>query len=166
MKKTLSVILILTLVFILSSCTKKTDLPTTTVRFYYKSTSVEHGTENGVITWEDRVIPGVNNDTVSIIRTYLEGSKKAGCIMPFPGGTRLKVYDQTQTKAVVLLSTEAAMQTDAQFTVASICLARTIMDITNVQSVEVCVDAGGGSEQKSIIITPDNFDLYDSSEDS
>ncbi len=161
MKKCFCAFLIGILLLLCCSCTGKSELATSTVRFYYRSVSIEHGNENSVITWEDREIVGTNTDTATIIRTYLDGSKKSGCVMPFPGGTRLKEYNQSESVAQILLSAEATMQTDAEFTVASICLAKTVMQISNVQSVQIRVDAGQEKDQRDITITADNFALYD-----
>lgn len=165
MKKMILTFLSVLLCFACSSCSSKQQLPTTTVRFYYKAVSVEHGAENGVITWEDRELTGINKEASSIVEIYLNGSKKSSCIMPFPGGTKLNQYEQDKDSANVLLSTEATMLSDAEFTVASVCLARTVIEFTGVESVKISVSSTQEDDIKSITITPNSFVLYDFSTD-
>lgn len=161
MKRTVAIFLTVLIMLILCSCTGKQELPTTTVRFYYKAISIEHGSETGVITWEDREILQPLDDSKAIVELYLNGSKKSTCIMPFPNGTSLRQYEESKEKASILLSVEASLLTGAEFTIASVCLARTVIELTGVQSVQISVESNQQTTQHSVTITPDNFVLFD-----
>ena len=166
MKKLIAFFLVLWTLMILSSCSDNQNLPTTSIRFYYKTVSVNHGSETGVITWEDREISIAISEPASILSLYLNGSQKKGCVMPFPSGTSIREYDQTASKATILLSAEATLLSGAEFTLASVCLARTTIELTGCQSVQISVNDANENQVHNITVIPDNFTLFDYWENS
>lgn len=166
MKRIIAFFLSLWILVLFTACSNDQNLPTTTVRFYYKTVSVAHGSETGVITWEDRDISVAMKEPASILSLYLNGSQKKDCVMPFPNGTSIRQYDQATSKATILLSVEATLLSGAEFTLASVCLARTTIELTGCQSVQISVNDASENQVHNITVTSDNFTLFDYWENS
>lgn len=164
MKRIIAILLVMFLLLMCCSCSKRQHLPLSEVRFYYKAEPVEHGNGASIIAYEDRQVYRTADDVASLIEQYLQGSKKNYCKMPFPAGTTLVQYDQNKTNALIQLSAHAALLSGSELMVACVCLGKTIMELTNVTSVQISADGHLLNNQQSITVTPNNFVLFDATD--
>ncbi len=162
MKRRICVIVVCILVFCITACSTETQRVHYSVNFYYRSYPVEFGPDSGVIAVEVRNAKTHANDYGYLLEQYLNGPRVSNCISPFPAGTTLKEFNISESSAKVILSPHLTKLSDSELMIACICLARTLFDLTSVQSVQIGAQNSLLNSQQYITITTDNFELWDS----
>lgn len=128
------------------------------VTFYYcrKPEEYLYFESDGVIASEGRDLTGHNDDLQYLIALYLAGPLDEELISPFPRKTRL-VQAQKDTHSVYIeLSDLGSTMTDAEYSLATACLAKTCMPFAAVD--EVTIRSGA----RTITINAENIILFDS----
>ena len=161
MKKIISIILLLSLLFALPGCSKtNTD---DAVKFYYCSTEDTYGTEQGLFASEMRVLSCDKNDYPAIINAFLNGPKEKECYTPFPGGTVLEDYQFTNGYATIVLSPHMAQQTNANVIVCCACLCMTLFSFPSFQTIEIRIAEKFINGEEKLIFTRNSFQIHDAS---
>lgn len=140
MKKLLCVILVLLAILMCCSCSKQDSADTVTVNFYYIKNEAEFGSDTPVLTKVARDIKAQEYSHTETIRIYLNGPTSYDCISPFPGGTELVDMHVDGTRSYVVLSPHIGTLTSVKQTVACACLARTVLELTQTDSVQIKIE--------------------------
>lgn len=161
MKMIISIILVIVLGVSLVGCNKQDEVMISPVTFYYRTQEVDYYSENGVIATEIIDIKGNVGDYTYILEQYLNGARSSTCTLPFPAGTTLIDCDVSQTLAQVTLSPHLTMLSDSELMIACICLARTLFDVSNVNSVQISAQNSMLNNSPYIAINREDFALWD-----
>lgn len=148
---------------LLTGCTQKSDKQYTSVNFYYRTDPINYESEEGIITVEARRINGPADDYSDLLMQYLNGARKRECISPFPAGTTLEEFSLNDTEAVVVLSSHLSLLTDYELMIACVCLAKTVFDFSDVQSVRISSLNNYLNGEPYIVIDKDSYVMWDHS---
>lgn len=161
MKKIITALFIILAISLLFGCADTNTQVRTTVNFYYKTNPIDHISENGIITIEPRSVRTNALDYQILLEQYLEGAQSGNCISPFPAGTTLKSFSLNETSVSITLSPHLTMLSNADLTIACICIARTIFDLTGVDSVQISAQNNLINGQPDITITKSSIVMED-----
>lgn len=161
MKKIQTTLCIVLMIFILIGCNSNHTSNRTVVNFYYRTEPVQHVSDSGIITVEARSTKASADDYQLLLEQYLNGAQTSGCVSPFPAGTSLKSFSVNDSGASVTLSPHLTLLSNADLSVACICLARTVFDMTGVQSVQISAQNNLLNGEQYITITDSNFVMED-----
>ena len=161
MKKLISSVLIFAAIMLFTGCQNtKTDL-SDTVTFYYIHNEPAYGTLHGimaanVIELDD---PQPNYDV--LLDQYLGGHADEDCISPFPSGTKLENLEIGNEKAQLVLSPHMSALSGADLTVAFACLTRTVIELTDVKTVQIKIMDNQINGSDFVTFTLNSFAQYD-----
>ncbi len=149
-----SACLILLVCFLLSGCHMFGNRIKEPVTFYYIRANYREDLTS-MIAAEEREASGHRKDLSYLMALYLMGPVSEQLSIPLPAGTRIYVDTSSSDSVILNLSDTEKTMTDAQFSLACVCLAQTCMEITDTQ--EVTINSGN----RSATLTPDNIVLSD-----
>ena len=155
MKRLTAFLLVLALLVCLCSCGIGKNRGTDQASFYYCRIDYAYGTEDGIITREQRDITGHAGDLHYLISLYLMGPLDEELASPFPAGTRLLSAKIEEDVLSIQLSGMGKSFTEIQFTLACACLTMTCLELAGVS--QVCITG----EDRSITMNRDDLLLYD-----
>lgn len=147
--------LILAFCLLLSGCSMAGERIKEPVTFYYLQEDYRKDMEQVVVS-EVREASGHRDDISYLLALYSMGPSKEGLQSPLPRNTQIIPIERTADSIVLSLSGNVLTMTDADFTLASACLALTCMNLTNVR--QITVEAG----DKRVTIREDNLLLQNS----
>ena len=120
------------------------------VTFYYIQANYQEEMGN-VIAPEVREAAGHRYDLPYLLALYSMGPSKAGLVSPFPVNTMILPVEHSEDGLVLSILDEIQDMTDAEYTIASACLAMTFLEIIDVEQITViCGD-------RSITLKPDTL---------
>lgn len=161
MKQILSVLLILCLIFALSSCTNNRSNTVNQVTYYYRTAEVEFGPESSMIAAEIRNIKGYTDDYPHLVEQYLYGPVSDDCVSPYPAGITLEELNIDDNKVQIMLSPHLALLSGAELMTACACLAKTLMELTGLKTIQISADSGLLNGMEVITLTEDDFVYWD-----
>lgn len=151
MKRLIGLIMIFCL--LLSGCSVLGERIKEPVTFYYVRDNYQKNMDQ-VIVAEVREAAGHRDDLPYLLALYSMGPSREDSKSPFAKNTRIVPVTRTESSMELSLSDSVLALTEAEFTLASSCIAMTCMELTNVQQVTViCAD-------RRITIKKDNLMLY------
>ena len=156
MKRTICLIILLAL--LLCGCGSSTD----EVDFYYLRTCRTQDDyrayfTEGAIAPEQRDVSGHRNDLDYLLTMYLRGPLDSQLKAPFPAGCTLIDVHLEGRDLIVYLSSGASLLDDLDLNVACACLAKTCMEIADVDAVHIQSRSTGNNVLFSTTITSDNL---------
>lgn len=146
--------LILLFSMLLSGCNSFGERIKEPVTFYYVSEDYQRDM-NAVISSEMREASGHRGDLPYLLALYTMGPSTEGLRSPFEKNAKIIPTEHTESGIVLSVSDISHTVTDAEFTLASACLAMTCMDLTNATQVTIIC------EDRSITLNRDNLMLYE-----
>lgn len=135
MKRILSAFLLLGL--LLSGCGRRGTLLIEPVHLYYPKAEYGHGAADSVIDYESIDGTGRMDDYEALLGEYFYDPVDEALVNPFPGGTRVLSAVLRGKEFRVRLTQEAAVLSDAKFTLACTCLAMTCFGLADCQEVTI-----------------------------
>lgn len=148
-------IVLLTVCLILSGCSFGGEWIKEPVTFYYVRENYQKDMEQ-VLSSEVREAAGHRDDLSYLLALYSMGPSNDGLLSLLPKNTSIIPTERTNYSIAVTLSENTQNLTDADFTLASACIAMTCMDLMEIQQVTVI------SGDRSITIREDNLMLNNS----
>ena len=124
------------------------------VTFYYIRSDYQKDMAS-VIASETREASGHRDDLPYLLALYSMGPSKEGLRSPFLPTTRIIPTEHTDAGIVLSISEVPDSMTDAEFTLASACLALTCMELTNASQITVISDG------RSVTIHTENLMLFE-----
>lgn len=149
------------LIILSTGCNKAPDLNSNTVVFYYIYNEIEYGTSSGVITPTIVETQEDTGDYEKLLKRYFRGSTNYDCISPFPAGITLEELQIYHDKAQILLSPHLATISGSQLTIALACLTRTVIEMSNVKTVEIRIQNNQINGADSLTLSLNNFTYFD-----
>lgn len=126
------------------------------VVFYYVRDDYQKDMEP-VIASEIREASGHSGDLAYLLALYSMGPSQENLKAVLPRNTRILSSESTDHGVVVTLSEAAMTLTDADFTLASACLALTCMEIMDTQQVTIVCDDKSITMQKDTLMLHHNL---------
>lgn len=152
MKRILSIILALLILFSFAGCTAENE-----ILFFYPRAEIQYGNAGGVIVSESREVSGENLSLEYLLKLYLEGPISQELQNPFPSGTALLSFVLENKQLTLTLSESFSKLENMDYTIACACLANTGFSLTDAESITIL------SGNHSITLTPDVISLIDNS---
>ena len=135
---------------LLSGCSAIGERIKEPVPFYYVREDYQESMEQ-VILSEVREASGHRNDLPYLLALYSMGPTSDGLVSPLPKNTRMTLITCADNSIELSLSDGVLILTDAEFTLAGACIAKTCMELTDVEQVTIiCGD-------RTITISDDNL---------
>lgn len=153
MKRFLSFFLLFSL--LLSGCAIFGERIKEPVTFYYVRSEYQYFSEDGVIASELREASGHRHDLSYLLKLYLMGPATDDLDSPLPRGAQIHKAEQTTEGIVLHLSNQDTSMSDAEFSLASACLALTCFDLTDAQNITI------HSGERTVELDRNTLLLYD-----
>ena len=151
MKRLICVLMIFCL--FLSGCSNTGERIKEPVKFYYIQDDYQKKMEQ-VILAEVREASGHKDDLAYLLALYSMGPSTEDLRSPLPRNSVITLMEHTDADIKVRLSDGILTMTDADFTLASACIAMTCMELAEV--AQVTVECG----DRNITIRQDNLLLF------
>lgn len=152
MKKLIPLLL---LALLLCGCGKEKDTAENIAQFYYPRTQIIYGDPEGIMGYEEQVLPSGIRPLEWMLKTYLKEPSAEGLYSPFPEGTVLMDYRIESGNLILHISEPFFASSDINHTLSCACLARTCFGLTAAKQLIIC----SPDEQQKIVIDRDTF-LY------
>lgn len=131
------------------------------VNFYYVRNEYTYGSSDSVIIAEIHEFADPSN-LAGLVSHYLKGPQSSEHASLFPIGTKLVSAKHNENSVSIVLTDQIVRLTDASLTLACTCLAKTIMDYTGIETVNVYADGTLISGKTMLTIREDDIILIDS----
>ena len=160
MKKLIAAILAIVISLAFSGCTfSSDDTENSTTLYYIRSEYQYYSTEN-VIVGEDRILVSKTDDFDQLLNLYLAGPLDDGLVSPLPRDASLiDIREYTGLLEVTISDTEKTLS-DAEFSLACVCISKTIMEDSSI--IQITVFSG----DRSMTVNRMNYLLTDESHSS
>ena len=157
MKKLIAAILSITISLVISGCTFSSDDQGNTTTLYYIRSEYQYYSTDNVIVGEDRIFVSRPDAFDQLLDLYLAGPLDDGLISPLPRGTHLvDIQEYSGLLEITLSDTENALS-DAEFSLACVCIGKTIMEDSDI--IQITVFSG----ERSMTVNRTNYLLNDES---
>lgn len=164
MKKTLLIILAALCLIGLWGCSSKHD-PEKPVTVYYKRADLTYGSSDSVIAPAIMEGFGHESDAQYLLAQYLLGTDDPQFAATFPDGTSLVSFRVDGLTAKVILTDQFAQLSGIDLSIASACIAQTVMSITGCREVIISADTATLDGSNFITLTSESYMLQDLSGD-
>jgi len=146
MKKIILGLMVLSLVFGCIGCGFETESAEDSIRFYYPRTAnnYEYGSEDGVITYEERDPAGHRNNLRYLLTLYLLGPVEEGLVSPFPEGCQIVHLSRNESEVSMTINSNFVTLKGMDLTLACVCLAQTCFTLTDVPMVRIMAESFDG----------------------
>ena len=149
------VCLILLFSMLLSGCHVLQGRIKEPVTFYYVSQNYQENMGQ-VIVSEVREAAGHRYDLPYLLALYSMGPTSEGLVSPFPKNTKMTLNTCADNSMELSLSDSALILTDAEFTLAGACIAKTCMELTDVEQVTIiCGDRKITIRNNNLLLSSD-----------
>lgn len=160
MKRIMTVFLAIVMLCLLG-CTKEKEVIQHPVNFYYHSNLSSDENFDQIIIAEIR--EGANCSSEELISQYLLGPNSNELENPFPEGIHL-VSLRVDAKRIIISLSESFSQLDGiDMTLACSCLATTLFDLYDCNTVEIVSEGLFVSGKSSVVLQREDLILFDSS---
>lgn len=154
------IVLLLALAFLLSAsgCKQAAPAPQRPVTFYYPAAETVYDGKSPVIHPEIRDGAGYEENMEGLLNIYLKGPSSEDLRSPFPRGVYVSRLYVTTTMATLELNSEFARLTGIDLTMACVCIASTVFELTGLDRVQIL--ATDAQLDGLTSITLDRDDIY------
>jgi len=142
--------------FLLSGCSISGERIKEPVVFYYVREDYQKDMKP-VIASEIREASGHSGDLAYLLALYSMGPSQKDLKAALPRNTKIVPSDCTEESIVLTLSESALTMTEADFTLASACIALTCMEFTDIYQVTVSCGERNITMQKDTILLDQNL---------
>ena len=134
----MSFILISAILLILCGCQTSEGSDGNTIIFYYRQADYTHSPNLNVIVGEERTLSGGRDNLSFLLTLYLLGPLDDKLVSPLPPTAFVESILREDNSITITLSSMDSYLSDSEFTVASACLAETILGLTQCEYVTIC----------------------------
>lgn len=156
-------------IILLSLCTacktlnKASEQMVYPVEFYYRRTSIDYGTEDGVISAQTVDIGTSDLEYSELLQQYLDYPVEEGLESPFPKQTQILSINTGNNVITVQLGGAYAGLTGIQATIADACIAKTLLSYTEAEKILLLITDEAGQTVRSKKIAECDVLLFDDS---
>lgn len=162
MKRIVSVSMIVCILLCLCACSENTQNIKEPISFYYRMRDIQYDTEGSILATEICERYGHTEDYEYLLQGYLAGPKSDECISPFPAGTSLESINLVMNKVHIVLSEHLSMLSGSDLIIACACLSKTVLEMTDAQSVQISSLNSQLNGQDYITMNRDSSVFWDS----
>ncbi len=162
MKRFLMVILALSVIFSFSGCLQPSKPSEDPVSFFYCTREITFHQPDGVIRSEQRDSSCYDGSIGGMLNIYLQGPESEDLYAPFPPGLRLQSLSRKGSRIVLDLGPALTKLSGVELSLACSCIAMTVMQLREIESVQFISQGETFSGKFSIIIERNNLILTDS----
>lgn len=152
------------LVFLLGCCgcnTTNQEDDQKTVVFYYCTDIISYETDNGVIATEVRSTAYDSEDLKDLLDLYFEGPVNVNLVSPFPSGLIIEDITVSDNRVQVSLNSIFSELNGLDATLASICLVKTVQELTETDCVILSYENSVTGKRHNITFDHDSYLLSD-----
>ena len=151
MKRLVCLLLLFSL--LLSGCSYLGERIKEPVNFYYIRKDYQEEMDS-VIAPEVREASGHRNDLAYLLALYSMGPSDKNLAAPFPKSTTILPVEHSEAGLVLSLLDEIPTMTEAEYTLASACVAMTCMEMLDVEQVTVvCGERSVTINEENLLLT-------------
>lgn len=166
MKRIAAILLIIAFCLPFFGCQQDSEPVRSPVTFYYRRAEFDHGSEDSVILGQIRDSDGYQNDLKGLLNLYLQGPTAEEFDPTFPKGTKLIDYRVEENTALLTVSDQLSLADGIHLTVACACLAKTVMELTGLETVQIQAQTVMLGNDKVIVMDESRILLLDSTQDN
>jgi len=163
MKRLISAVLFLCCLVTLAGCNTDSNIQAP-ASFYYCTDQITYNDSHGVIAPEIRESAGYENDMVALLNLYTAGPVSDELRNPFPENLSIESLMQEENTVVIVVSSEYSQLSGLELTLANACLARTVLDYSQSDSVRITCPYALLDGYQSVTITNDSILTMDAPE--
>jgi len=158
MKTLISAVLSIMLLFSLSGCRdqRSADIEEP-VNFYYCTDPIVYNAKDGVLSSELREANGYTDDLMHLIELYLKGPVSDQLKSPFPAGIKITQFTQGENYLHFVFNEKYSELSSLDQTLARACFAKTIMDYTQVETIQISFESTVTGNRQSVTIKSDSI---------
>ena len=145
-----------------TSCAKAAEDIQCPAKFYYLCRETKYGIADGVISSEERETVHIQNDLYALMQAYLKGPQTPALTRAVPANVMLETIQAEDGTLVLTLSPEFAQLSGIELSIACACLSMTLLDYTQVQTVQIIASGSSLSDSDRITMTRESVLLMDS----
>lgn len=160
MKKFFCLLLSITILCCLFGCKNQNKNLIKPAQFYYCNKTVIYDGSNNVFTAETREASGFS-DLLSLMNHYLKGPISSNLVSPFPTSAVILSIKEIGSTLDVTFSPQLSRLTGSELTLACVCTAMTLFELTEASTVLISADGVRLDGKDSIMITPDRLTFTD-----
>lgn len=158
MKNVLIALLCILIAVSFCACNSNEDETITSpVSFYYCLSEIDYERDNGVIAPETRDASLYEDDFAQIMNIYLKGPIGEGFYSPFPDNGNVVNLFVGDANAHIVLDSSFTSLTGIDLTLARICIAKTLIGLTQAQTVQISVENAVTGSRQTVTVRPENF---------
>ena len=131
------------------------------VSVYYCRSQIVYQAADGVLAPETREFSGFQDDLRGFLNQYMKGPKGDDLSSPFPAGGWILDLSRLDSQMNVRLSMHFSQLSGKEQTLACACISKTILELTNCESVCLYINSSEGSEDVIVTMTKDTLLLMD-----
>lgn len=133
------IVLLMVFACLLCGCNAQKNQIKKPVNFYYINETVVYNSGNGMLSPEIRESAGYEEDLLGLLNVYVAGPVDTKHISPFPDRLSVSSVVTEEQTASVIVGDQLCMLTGHDLSLACICLARTVMELTETDIVHIRV---------------------------
>ena len=165
MKRIIVILVLICLCLPTMGCREEAPIQSPVI-FYYRRAEFDHGSEESVILREVRESQGIDHQIPRLLEEYLKGPVSEDLADTFPTDTKLIDFRIEAATAFVTVSDELAQLSGIELTVACACLAKTVMELTGMESVQIQAQTAMLGNDQIIIMDSSRILLLDSTQNN
>lgn len=166
MKRLTIVILCVTLLFSLAGCASETKPHQKPAAFYYRTAEVTYDGRSSIIRYEERESAGYESDIPKLLNLYFRGPSSENLRSPFPKNLEVVGYSTLGPTVLLELSDEFTQLSGIDLSIASACIACTILSLVEQERVQISVADTPLDGQSYIMLDRSSVLLLDLMEDT
>lgn len=161
MKRCVLLITFFAVLISVCGCAKIQETDTSVATFYYLSSKLSYGTQEGVLSPELRDIQAYEDDILGLLNFYLAGPESDSLISPFPTYSSAERYTQSGNTLKIYMNYRFCTLSGLSLTIACACLARTVLSLYNCDAVSLYAPLAFKDGSTFITFTKDNLIFSD-----
>ncbi len=142
-------------------CANKVTPPEKPVTFYYPALETVCDGKTEVIHPEVRESAGYEGNMEALLNLYLQGPDSITLRSPFPAHLTVIRFATTDSTASLTLSNEFSHLSGIDLTLACVCIANTLFDLTQLERVQIYTEDSQLEGQASITLERDDIYFID-----
>lgn len=161
MRRWICLLIAVLMLLLCFGCTKGKTEYKQPVSVYYCRSKIAYNTIDGVLAPETRDFDGFEHDLRGFLNQYLKGPHSENLSSPFPNGGWILMLDQQGTQMFVRLSMHFSQLTGKEQTLSCACISKTLLELTDCESICLQIDGAHGNEDVTITMTEQMLLLMD-----
>ena len=164
MKRVISVLLILLLLFSAYGCAGSNRDLEVPASFYYRADPVTYNTPTSIFSAEVRETADLNNNTLEILNRYVAGPASVGYLSPFPAGVSVDSIKRDGERVIITMNDAFGTLTGVGLTAACTCVTLTVTELIGCQEVVIQCESVSLDGATSIAMNIANLHFMDTTD--